>query len=173
MGLGLGLTKNLNVDFLQNQLHLKYEYKQPDKLVLQNTFKVNIKIQNIHPVIGKSSRRSHKAHRIHHIIMTKFTQKTGKKYGTDVNCYLTWFAEVYNYKAGYMFFLYWHWLKETDPLNHIGIGIELYGCSDQVIVLLCFQITKRAAFPNSFVEFSIDSNVQKSKVLLSLYHKNT
>uniref|UniRef100_A0A3P8NSP9 Extended synaptotagmin-like protein 3 n=1 Tax=Astatotilapia calliptera TaxID=8154 RepID=A0A3P8NSP9_ASTCA len=41
---------------------------------------------------------------------------------------------------------------------------ELYGCSDQVIVLLCFQITKRAAFPNSFVEFSIDSNVQKSKV---------
>lgn len=104
MGLGLGLTKNLNVDFLQNQLHLKYEYKQPDKLVLQNTFKVNIKIQNIHPVIGKRSRRSHKAHRIHHIIMTKFTQKTGKKYGSDVNCYLTWFAEVYNYKAGYMFF---------------------------------------------------------------------
>lgn len=79
MGLGLGLTKNLNVDFLQNQLHLKYEYKQPDKLVLQNTFKVNIKIQNIHPVIGKSSRRSHKAHRIHHIIMTKFTQKAEKK----------------------------------------------------------------------------------------------
>ncbi|XP_063356368.1 extended synaptotagmin-3-like [Pelmatolapia mariae] len=27
------------------------------------------------------------------------------------------------------------------------------------------QITKRAAFPNSFVEFSIDSNVQKSKVV--------
>lgn len=78
MGLGLGLTKNLNVYFLQNQQHLKYEYKQPDKLVLQNTFKVNIKIQNIHPVIGKSSRKPHKAHRIHHIIMTKFTQKTGK-----------------------------------------------------------------------------------------------
>lgn len=173
MGLGLGLTKNLNVDFLQNQLHLKYEYKQPDKLVLQNTFKVNIKIQNIHPVIGKRSRRSHKAHRIHHIIMTKFTQKKGKKIWIRCKLLPNLVCRGLQLQGRLYVFLYWHWLKETDPLDRIGIGIELYGCSDQVIVLLCFQITKRAAFPNSFVEFSIDSNVQKSKVLLSLYHKNT
>lgn len=43
-------------------------------------------------------------------------------------------------------------------------------CSVYLTDFLFFQLTKKTQNPNSFVEFSVDKDVQKSKVLLSFYY---
>uniref|UniRef100_A0A3Q4HCA6 Extended synaptotagmin-like protein 3 n=1 Tax=Neolamprologus brichardi TaxID=32507 RepID=A0A3Q4HCA6_NEOBR len=90
-----------------------------------------------------------------------FKSKTVKK-----NLHPRW-NEVH---SNILLLLQWFPLEDV-PHGEVHLKLQWFSLQtdtsllQEVIVLLCFQITKRTTFPNSFVEFSIDRNVQKSKVV--------